>query len=343
MLLMGLTPSWSCSNKGFSDRSSRTEPSSSKDSSASAAADKQPGTDNLNPPGYQTGAVPIPINGANLVEVLVIAHCFSNETRPCSEAQLSATIKVNAAAPFPFAADTAGPLGIKSSSWEFQDIPDGTSCQSTNGPFAFNPLCSGTGLSTVIKATLILVANDGSVFKGNSPRRPPSYMGTVQGNFLLVDASNGFASSGIQYSGATSGFTQIWQDVISGLYATNILYDGSDGFGGPGLLRWSDSKDLCAGVVNSGDGIGKWRLPTMKELCGANYEWVTASNVCNGNGGLYQNNIKNVIFSGGNWLNPVWSSNAAMGEASSIILADGRFFNLGVSDTDKSAICVRDQ
>lgn len=45
--------------------------SASSDNSreANAEAGKQPGSENLNPPGYETGAVPIPVNGTNLTDL----------------------------------------------------------------------------------------------------------------------------------------------------------------------------------------------------------------------------------------------------------------------------------
>ncbi len=59
--------------------------------------------------------------------------------------------------------------------------------------------------------------------------------------------------------GATAAFSEIWRDELSGLYFTNVLKNATVG------LDWSGVMNMCSNL-DSGDGVGNWRLPTQKEL-----------------------------------------------------------------------------
>ena len=280
----------------------------------------------------------IPITGINFTEVVVYAACVSDAQNSCNSVRLGANIKVNSESPIRFAADTVAALGIKKSSWKFSDLPSGVSCQSDVDGFAYNPLCkASSSLATArIKATLTLTATDGSSAKGDSPNAAPSNDGVIVGNFMKLSASSGFAPSGTTYSGASSAFTQIWQDLVSGQYLTNILYDGG---GTPSGTDWDKSTSLCASV-DSGDGAGKWRLPTQVELCGPGY----ASGTCNG--GLYAHDIKNVAFAGGDWTSHYfWSSSPVAGSPSNawnVFLSRGFTLSNDKNITSFGVFCARE-
>ena len=166
----------------------------------------------------------IPITGINLTQVLIYAACVSDAQNSCKSVRLGANIKVNSESPIRFAADTVAALGIKSSSWKFSDLPSGVTCQFDVNGYAYNPLCTASSsLATArIRATLSLTAADGTTAKGDLLDAAPSHDGSFVGNFMKLSASSGFAPSGATYSGASSAFTQIWYDLVSGHYLTNF-------------------------------------------------------------------------------------------------------------------------
>ena len=288
----------------------------------------------------------IPITGINLTQVLVYAACVSDAQNSCKSVRLGANIKVNSESPIRFAADTVMALGIKSSSWKFSDLPSGVSCQSTVDGFAYNPLCTASSslAAARIKATLTLTATDGATAKGDSPNTAPTNDIVIVGNFMKISEVSGGsnygltglkASGGSPYLGASSAFTQIWQDLVSGHYLTNILYDGG---GVPSGTGWDKSTSLCASL-DSGDGAGKWHLPSIEDLCGSGY----ASYSCNG--GFYAHDIKNVAFAGGDWAaHNFWSSSPVAGASTQSWSADmlnGNSINFEKFDTNERAVCVR--
>ena len=285
-----------------------------------------------------TAADVIPITGINLTQVLVYAACVRDSQNTCKSVRLGANIKVNSESPIRFAADTVAALGIKSSSWKFSDLPSGVTCQSDVNGYAYNPLCTASSsLATAhIKVTLSLTATDGATAKGDSPDAAPSPDVTIVGNFMKLSASSGLKPSGTTYSGASSAFTEIWQDLVSGHYLTNILYDGR---GTPSGTDWDKSISLCASV-NGGDGVGTWRLPTAEELCGPGY----ASGNCNG--GFYAHDIKNVAFAGGDWTSHnFWSSSLVAGRptnAWNALMSFGSSHDFFLkTNTNFDAVCVR--
>lgn len=337
-----------CSGGNLVLRPSGSETSSdSSDRSKVAATSNRPRDEGVNPDEYNSEGAPIPISGTNLVEVLVSATCVSTQGAPvptCKEVRLSAKVKVNDAKPVRFAADTLIPLGIKSSSWDIPAVA-GVTCLSTEAGFAINPKCtSSVSLEdTVIGGTLTLVGADGSAFKGDAPKSEPKHTGNIFGNFMRLDAANGFTPTGKTAFGSTSAedglqlFTEIWQDLVSGLYLTNILYDGSI----DGSIDWFASIDLCQNQVNSGDGtgVGRWHVPSAEELCGPGF----ASETCNG--GLHGHGIMDVTFAGGSWGSAEsWSSSTHTGVPSSawyVGLGGGESGTNGKLVTDYSVFCVR--
>ncbi len=107
-------------------------------------------------------------------------------------------------------------------------------------------------------------------------------------NFTNV-SSAGFA--GLTPTGGSVGgnrnFTQIWRDELTGLYFSNILCDWF-------CMNWQSAMSMCNNL-NSGDGVGNWRLPTEKELMQ-----------------LYVNGISRLVVDGGNFGGgfPFWTSSA---------------------------------
>lgn len=138
----------------------------------------------------------------------------------------------------------------------------------------------------------------------------------------------------LRYPGASADFTQIWQDLITGQYLTNILYDGE---GVPSGTDFDKSVILCA-RVDSGDGAGKWRLPSGAELCGPGY----ASGSCDG--GFYAHELKNVTFAGDDWAGHFWSSSLVVTDPSGAWipnLFDGSDHYMNKTGTSAKVLCVR--
>ena len=284
-------------------------------------------------PGYQSAQAPVPITGTNLVEVQVFTRCVTGSTPACLSVRLGANIKVGSATPIRFAVDTKESLGVTRSFWEFRNLPDGVSCVSTEGNSVFNPLCSGgASLSDKpILAVLKLIANDGTVFEGESPKNPPTDDGGIRGNFMLLGATPGLTPSGIKYAGASGAFTQVWQDLVTGLLLTNVLYNGDH----TPQTNFSKSKSLC-GEVNSGDGVIKWRLPTVLELCGFGY----TSNHCDG--GIFADdisNVENLVECSAH--HHMWSSSAVSGGAWAANLSFGTVYSIADGNISNAVICVR--
>ncbi len=169
-------------------------------------------------------------------------------------------------------------------------------------------------------------------FNNNRPSAPtatPGWSSTYvcdASNFsnLSSSSSPGLIPSNVTPAGASANFSQIWRDELTGLYFTNILYDGS------GSLHWAGAMQMCLDL-NSGDGAGNWRLPTQKELLQ-----------------LYVDGISRLVVDGGAWAdrmlwsatipshpgtdNTVWTVDVARGGANE--LASRQTTGLG-------AICVR--
>ena len=85
--------------------------------------------------------------------------------------------------------------------------------------------------------------------------------GCDDSNFTDVSGtSSALTPSNATAAGASAAFSEIWQDNLSGIYFTNVLYAGSSG-----SISWADAIKMC-GSIDSGDGSGQWRVPTQKEL-----------------------------------------------------------------------------
>ena len=320
----------SCNGLSSESRSRGLDNSNGSKSGGDGSTNNSPRSGDI-----ETSSLPVPIDGSNLTQVLVYAICDSQNS--CKSLRFGANIKVGSEAPIRFAADTIDAFGIKKSSWKFSGIPSGVICESETAGLRFNPRCSSSGsfANSRIKATLTLVAANGSTVAGDSPDSDPLNDGTIIGNFMKLSASSGLVPSGITYSGASSAFTEIWQDLVSGNYLTNILYDGG---GNPSGTDWSKSMSLCSSV-GDGTGAGTWRRPTREELCGPGNP---SNSDCNG--GFYAHDIRNVTFAGGDWTEPIWSSSGPPGiptYAFGVKLNGGIFTNNAKLNTNYGVVCVR--
>lgn len=122
-------------------------------------------------------------------------------------------------------------------------------------------------------------------------------------------------------------FTEVWRDDLTGLYFTNILYTNHN-YDGAKLRTWADGAALCSGL-DSGDGSGKWRLPTQKELMQ-----------------LYVNGISKLGVAGSTWRKQnMWSSTSYSEKADKVWvgnLAQGVFHSESREATGGvGAFCVR--
>lgn len=293
----------------------------------------------------------IPITGINLT---VYVACVKDATNRCNNARLGADIRIDAASPLPFGAETKAAFKIKNPHWEFSGLQKGVTCEQTN---IYHPLCFSdvSSLSNSrIKATLTFEWTGGAAM-GQSPDAVPLQDGRHVGNFLKIsehkdDVSYGYPelglmASGVKYDGASAGVTQIWavlkgnESYLDSLkdisYVTNILYDGG---GTPSGTDWDKSMSLCASV-NSGDGAGKWSLPTEEELYGPGYASGSS------NGGFYAHDLKNVTFAGGDWASHyIWSSSPAGNPTYAAWIANmsnGLSGNSDKFNTSIGAVCVR--
>jgi hypothetical protein len=114
---------------------------------------------------------------------------------------------------------------------------------------------------------------------------------------------------------ASSPFSEIWEDQLTGLFFSNIL----------GGMVWADGIRLCLDL-NSGDGSGMWRMPTQKELMQ-----------------LYVNGISRLVVAGGTWGDWAWSSTTISNSTSQawfMALAGGRHNNYG-KNALFNVFCVR--
>jgi hypothetical protein len=141
-------------------------------------------------------------------------------------------------------------------------------------------------------------------------------------NFENVSSAglSGLVPSGVTHSGATSAFSQIWLDKLTGLYFTNLLYDAGGG------LNWAGGMGLC-NSLDSGDGIGKWRMPTQKELLQ-----------------LYINGVSRLTVAGGSWSTSIRSStvvSTTTGSAHFVYLSDGTTGLYTRNTTGRGVLCVR--
>lgn len=97
LMLILILPS--CSDKRFVDRTNR--PDSSGSSASATEGDKQPGSDNLNPPGYQNAEAPVPITGVKLADLgnLAAPNCsLSDQGRLLCRMQVTVAVGVVQAA-----------------------------------------------------------------------------------------------------------------------------------------------------------------------------------------------------------------------------------------------------
>ena len=243
----------SCS--GISSKTRTSSPDSNEPAGSSSNAQNQASGSSITPANEDDVIVPEVVSG-----VYLTANCVVDAEMSCTKVRFAAKVKTSSGDLIRLAIDNIRPLGIQGFSW---DIPESSDyiCNSKEGGFAFNPLCSSSKslAATVINATLTLTANDGTISKGAAPSAHPTEDRSFQGNFMLLDAATGLTPSGATYSGATRPFAQVWQDLVSGVYFTNILYEAQ------GATNWDKSVALC-GEVKSANGTGGWMLPSRDQL-----------------------------------------------------------------------------
>ena len=140
-------------------------------------------------------------------------------------------------------------------------------------------------------------------------------------NFTNVSGSANLVPSMTIPATGNQSFNQIWQDKLTGLYFTNVLYDGST------TKTWADAILTCESLNGAKAGSG-WRLPVQKELMQ-----------------LYIDGIAKLSLSGGTLNASFWTSSAvsnmtAYAWASVPSLGySGSFSNRGL--TTYSVLCVR--
>lgn len=224
------------------------------------------------------------------------ASCVIDAQNSCSKARFVARVKTaSSEKPRLLGRDSLALLGIKSHNWNFEGS-DNYFCDSTSGGFAFNPLCTstvgGSLANVIIKATLFIEFNEGSKISGESQNTSTIQQGTqqtVRGNYLLLDEYSGLEPTMKKHVGATTEFNEIWLDLVSGHFLTNLLYDITSGVTAVGTTAWKGATDLCSDVAM--DSKLGWRLPTRVEWCGAN-----SANGGDCRAGFAGNGIRSLLF-----------------------------------------------
>jgi invasion protein IalB len=165
--------------------------------------------------------------------------------------------------------------------------------------------------------------NAGATFPPSAAPGWSTSLACDSSNFEDISTSGGpsLTPSNTIPVGGNVTFSQIWRDNLSGLYVSNILYDGS------GSKSWSDAIQTCRGL-DSGDGTGNWHLPTQKELMQ-----------------LYVNGASKITVSGGAWETVhLWSasgSSSMLFNAWVVDLSSGKVYDYYRNFRLNGAICVR--
>lgn len=152
----------------------------------------------------------------------------------------------------------------------------------------------------------------------------PDYL-CNENNFKLVTGSSSTLNpSNTVPSLGNLTWSQIWQDELSGLYLTNVLYDGNS------TMDWYSASQMCGDLDNLNGGAGGkgWRLPTQKELMQ-----------------LFINGLSKVAIAGGGTDVYFWSSTAAsytVHTAWTVSLNYGYTSDTSRMDASKASLCVRD-
>ena len=246
-----------------SSQDSPQEPSRS-DSGSRGTLNGNSSADHENQPAEESPE----ITGMELVDVH--AKCLSVS---CASVRFDATVKSGTKDPVSLEEFFAAHK-LEEPVWEFQARPEGTYCVS-EGSFKFSPICTGAEPLNEVKGKVTIRDKAGHGVVGNQSVSTITSENLVNpvdegGKVILVDQTtkNMTPQSLTEplYPGATARFSKIWQHLdSSGLYVTNTLYARI--YGGSLRTEWSGAMTLCQ-AVNSGDGAGKWRMPTIEELCG---------------------------------------------------------------------------
>lgn len=268
------------------------------------------------------------ITGIELVEIQ--ATCLSAD---CKAASFAATIKT-AKVLVPLNEASAASFSLKDPVWDFLGKPALSNCNSTDR-FSYAPKCWGDVSLNDVRATLTFVDKSGNKITGTQNVQPASSTlgnSSVQGNFALLDSVPNLKPTGIKYGKSSASFSQVWQDLVSGLYITNILMDNLSG-----NADWYDAVSICA-AIDSGDGAGKWHLPTTEQFCG--------KRIIQGNceAGLRGDKITDVQFSDQNWPldKAFWTSTSDDNISADMVYLDTRLFTTSTKATKMfGTICIR--
>lgn len=201
----------------------------------------------------------------------------------------------------------------------------------------FNPKCTSADSlqETLIAATLTIELSDGTLVTSAPLATKPIPEGTIYGNFKLLSDEPEFAPSGRLYGSATHAFSQIWQELSTGLYLSNILTDGNS----YSTATWATGDDMCRRLLNSGDGTNKWRLPTIQELCGSD-----ASEGTTCKGGFYASGVYGVKFAGIDLEPgyPIWSSTSSAAYPGEYLILNKNYAaHTGTFAGGMATVCVR--
>lgn len=179
---------------------------------------------------------------------------------------------MSSGSPIRFATTGTLPGGIVADTTYYAILPTATTLKIANSladalaSIAIDIGSAGTGTLTIRSAPDGVASIWDTLEDGRLPGvNPVSVFGdgssTTCDQTLIVDVTDSEPNLKPSMSipaGGTHSFNRIIEETLTGLRFSNIIYDGS------GILNWTDALALC-GRLDSGDGPGKWRLPTQKE------------------------------------------------------------------------------
>lgn len=144
----------------------------------------------------------------------------------------------------------------------------------------------------------------------------------VCGTSNFTNISSEIAPTGTILPGATSAFSQVWRDELSGTIFTNVLNDGTNV-----ATTWADAVTLCASINGTSAGTG-WYLPTQKEMTQ-----------------LYINGVDQLVVAGGTFGITFWTSTTRsiwQGTAWNIVMGTGfSSYWTGRPSGSTGVICVK--
>lgn len=183
--------------------------------------------------------------------------------------------RLSVGSPLRFTSTGTLPGGIVAGTTYYAILPGGTALKIAETPLlaaagtAIDLTTTGSGSMTVMSAPNGIadiwdnIDDDTSADQSGLVSVFGDALTTHCGRDMIVDVTNSEPGltppQAVPEGGANLPFTTIYEETLTGVRLTNILYDGT------GTIDWTKSHALCA-EIDSGDGRGKWRLPTQKEL-----------------------------------------------------------------------------